>query len=120
MEESTGENFAPQPRAKPNVDLFVPAVKRFEKQFKIDPHSASLDGNLRYYQRMSVEQTNTTGEALLRLPDAAKYLGISKDRLRGMVRGDNGSNIACYRLSPRDIRFSKRDLDAWLESCRLS
>jgi excisionase family DNA binding protein len=69
---------------------------------------------------MSVEQTNTTGEALLRLPDAAKYLGISKDRLRGMIRGDNGVTIACYKLSPRDIRFSKRDLDAWLESCRLS
>jgi excisionase family DNA binding protein len=57
----------------------------------------------------------TVGETLLKLPDAAAYLGISKDRLRGMVRT---TTITSYRLSPRDVRFHRKDLDTWLESCR--
>lgn len=60
-------------------------------------------------------EISDTPNGLMKLSQAAEYLGIPKERLRIMVRGNK---IPYYRFGPRDTRFDKKDLDAWLASCR--
>lgn len=64
---------------------------------------------------MPTENTTEDKQAFLRLPEAARYLEISDDRLRAMVRQ---KAIPFYRFSPRDTRFRREDLDGWLAACR--
>lgn len=64
----------------------------------------------------------TSPDDLLDECAAAEYIGMSvsylrMDRLRGTV-GGRTPGPDYYRLG-RAIRYRRRDLDAWLETCRV-
>lgn len=56
-------------------------------------------------------------ETLLTFKEAAVYLAISVSTLRNLVRAEK---VTCRRLGPRVIRFAKKDLDAYANSCKIS
>lgn len=51
---------------------------------------------------------------LMSVEELAEYLGESKRTIYRYLR--SGDCPRYIRLSPRAIRFDKRDVDAWLES----
>jgi len=55
---------------------------------------------------------------LLSIEDAADYLGISKHTLNS-YRWSNAKNGPAYVKMGGKVSYCQKDLDAWIESCRV-
>ena len=64
-----------------------------------------------------LEEVAVTGDRLLTAREVAEWLGVSPETvLRMHRRGD----LPGFRLGSNVLRFSERDIEAWLEARRVT
>jgi predicted DNA-binding transcriptional regulator AlpA len=63
----------------------------------------------------NLAEQETAGGEILKDPDAARYVGMSKSWLRQTRMMGRSDGPPWIRVGTRAIRYSRRDLDRWLE-----